>query len=64
MAVLQKRNASINKRYRNAQKSFKKFKETHKNNVRNRMNSTFACRAVVNCDRIYTARAMFGHAAK
>ena len=37
VAVLQKRNASINKRYRNARK---KFKEAHKNNVRNRMNSS------------------------
>jgi len=40
-AVLQKRNASVNKRDRNARK---KFNETHKNNVRKRMHlSTFAC---------------------
>jgi len=39
-AVLQKRNASINKRDRNARK---KFVETHKNNVRKRMHLCTFC---------------------
>jgi len=56
LAVLQKRNASINKRYKNARK---KFKETHKNNLRKRMNSSiYVCLSVNDELWSYTARAM------